>query len=124
MDTSVLIASERRGYGLTRIEEGYISAMTVAEIALGVTMAGDADEYALRRHTAVRVEDSFTVLDIDEETAKVYGRIMGSARRAGRRPSTADTLIAATAIVEDLPLVTQDADFLAFEEHGLDVILV
>ena len=34
----------------------------------------------------------------------------------------ADTLIAATAMVDEVPLITQDEDFLAFD--GLDVILV
>jgi predicted nucleic acid-binding protein len=34
----------------------------------------------------------------------------------------ADTLIAATAMVDEVPLITQDEDFFAFD--GLDVILI
>ena len=85
-------------------------------------MAFDPDERAIRRHTLVRVEDDFEVRDVDADVALKYAQLMGRARRGGRRPSTADTLIAATAIVDDVPLITQDQDFRTFE--GLDVILV
>ncbi|MGI9187954.1 MAG: PIN domain-containing protein [Gaiellales bacterium] len=122
VDTSAIVGRERRGISLRQFDEWSVSAMTVGELALGVEMAVDPDERAIRRHTLVRVEDDFEVREVDAAVAFRYGALMGQARRGGRRPSTADTLIAATALVDGLPLITQDADFLAFE--GLDVILV
>ena len=85
-------------------------------------MAVDPDERAIRRHTLVRIEDDFAVRDVDADVALRYAQLMGRARRGGSRPSMADTLIAATAMVDEVPLITQDEDFFAFD--GLDVILI
>ncbi len=122
VDTSAIVAQESRGADLTGFDELLVSAMTIGELALGVHATQDPDRYATRRHTLLRTEESFDIVELDGEIAGIYGRIMGRARRHGLRPGVADTLIAATAIRENLPLLTQDIDFLAFE--GLDVILV
>jgi len=122
VDTSAIVGRERRGVSLREFDEWSVSAITLGELALGVEMADDPDERAIRRHTLLRIEDDFEVRDIDAGVAIRYAELMGRARRGGLRPTTADTLIAATAMVDELPLVTQDSDFLAFD--GLDVILV
>ena len=124
LDTSVVVAMERRGLDPGGFDGGAISVMTLAELALGVAMAPDPDEFAIRRHTYLAADDGFDKIDVTPATAAVYGDIAAAVRRAGRRPAVADTLIAATAIVQELPLVTQDEGFLAFAPHGLDVVLV
>ena len=122
VDTSAIVGRERRGVSFREFDEWSVSAITLGELALGVEMAVDPDERAIRRHTLVRIEDDFEVRDVDADVALRYAQLMGRARRAGSRPSMADTLIAATAMVDEVPLITQDEDFLAFD--GLDVILV
>lgn len=122
IDTSAIIGRERRGVSLREFDEWCVSAITVGELALGVAMTTDPDERAIRRHTLVNVEDDFSVRDVDDRVAHRYGDLVASARREGRRIATADALIAATALVDDIPLVTQDVDFLSV--RGLEVILV
>lgn len=122
LDTSVFVAREQRGVATDPGLVGCVSAITVEELALGVAMAADPDVKAVRSHTLIAVEDGLEVLDIDASVARRCGALMGAQRRRGRRPALADTLIAATALEYNLPLVTQDVGFFAFE--GLDVILV
>jgi len=52
----------------------------------------------------------------------VFARLVSEARREGRRPQALDALIAATAVVHDLDLYTQDADFEGLQ--GVRVIRV
>ena len=122
VDTSAIIGRERRGVSLQEFDEWYVSAITIGELSLGVSMTVDPDERAIRRHTLVKVEDACFVRDVDETVARRFGEVVAATRRAGRRVTTTDALIAATALVDDIPIVTQDVDFLGFE--GLDVILV
>ena len=122
VDTSAIVGRERRGVSFREFDEWNVSAITLGELALGVEMAVDPDERAIRRHTLVRIEDDFAVRDVDADVALRYAQLMGRARRGGSRPSMADTLIAATAMVDEVPLITQDEDFFAFD--GLDVILI
>lgn len=122
LDTSVFVAQEQRGLDVELEGPMVVSAITVSELALGATAADDPDVRAIRRHTLLRVIDEFDVLDVDTAIGLRYGELMTAQRSRGRRPSVQDTLIAATAIEHDVPLLTQDIDFLAFE--GLDVILV
>lgn len=122
LDTSVLIARERRGLGLDELLEPLVSAVTIGELSLGVELARDVDERAAREATLEAVESGFDVPDVDHGGGLAYGRLVSRARRRGRRPSTRDALIAATAVANDLPLLTQDVGFLAFD--GLEVVLV
>jgi len=107
---------------LREFDEWCVSAITVGELALGVAMSTDPDERAIRRHTLINVEDDFSVREVDERVAYTYGDLVAAARRDGRRIATADAFIAATALVDNIPLVTQDVEFLGV--RGLEVILV
>lgn len=122
MDTSAIIGRERRGESLDEFGEWCVSAITIGELSLGIAMASDPDERAIRRQTLVKLEDAFDIRDVDAAVALRFGDLVATTRRAGRRVTTADALIAATALVDDIPLVTQDIDFLGFQ--GLEVILV
>lgn len=118
----MFVAHEQRGLDLAWDGPGLVSAVTIGELALGAEVATDPDVRAIRRHTLLRVVDRLRVLDVDESIGHRYGTLMAQQRRRGRRPSPQDTLIAATAIEHDLPLLTQDIGFLAFDD--LDVVLV
>jgi predicted nucleic acid-binding protein len=45
--------------------------------------------------------------------ARAFAELVAEARRTGKRPKIMDTWIAATALAHDLPIYTQDDDFLA-----------
>ena len=89
-----------------------ISVITVAELHLGVLMADEPSIRAQRLRTLTSVETLFEPLPIDSEVARTFAELVAEARRQGRRPRIMDTWIAATAVAHDLPVYTQDDDFL------------
>lgn len=118
LDTSVVIALAR-GEAVELPELAAISIVTLCELHHGVLASGDAQR-AGRLATLVMAERSFQALALDTRVAPHYGRIVADARRRGRRPGTADALIAATAAGHDLPVYTRDRDFAGFD--GVDVV--
>ncbi|MBI3977303.1 MAG: PIN domain-containing protein [Chloroflexi bacterium] len=112
LDTSVFIAEET-GRPLGPLPPmAAISVVTVAELHLGVLMADDPAIRAQRLRTLASVEALFEPLPIDAEVARTFAELVAEARRQGRRPGIMDTWIAATAVVHDLPVYTQDDGFL------------
>jgi len=99
-----------------------ISVVTLAELQLGVLMARRGAIRATRLRTLTAVQNAFAALPIDAEVAQRFGELVAAARRRGRQPKIMDTWIAATAVVHDLPVYTQDDDFAAIP--GLRVRLV
>ncbi len=87
--------------------------MTLAELHIGVLMADQPEVRAARLRTLTMVQRFFEPLTIDIEVARTFGELTAQARREGRRLKILDTWIAATAMVNDLTLYTQDDDFLA-----------
>jgi hypothetical protein len=61
-------------------------------------------------------------LPIDAEVARQFAHIVAALRRDGRRMPILDALVAATALVEQIPVVTQDQDYDAIP--GVEVIRV
>lgn len=110
LDTSVLIA---RGEGTLQPlpDELAISAMTLAELHLGVLLAEAADVRAQRLGIVAAIEREFDPLPIDDAVARRFAAIVADARRDGRRPKVAGALTAATASEHDLVLYTRDRDF-------------
>ncbi len=90
-----------------------ISVVTLAELHIGVLMADQPEVRAARLRTLTMVQRFFEPLTIDIEVARTFGELTARARREGRRLKILDTWIAATAMVNDLTLYTQDDDFLA-----------
>jgi predicted nucleic acid-binding protein len=97
-----------------------ISAVTLCGLHHGVLVANDRTR-AGRVATLAFVERSFTVLAVDAAVAPHYGRLVAQARTEGRKPRTADALIAATAVRHGVPVITRDRDFAAFP--GVEVVL-
>lgn len=107
LDTSVVIGGVRPA----GLDEACISAMTLADLHFGVLHAPDAATRAIRLQRLAFVESAFAPLPIDGDVARAYGTIVAGARAAGRRPRTADALIAATAAANGLAVYTRDRDF-------------
>ena len=97
------------------------SIVTIAELTLGVHLAQD-DVRADRVATLAAVESDWTPLPVDTEAARTFARIVAELRSRNRRVPVLDALIAATAIVHELPVVTQDRDYEAIK--GLQVFMV
>jgi predicted nucleic acid-binding protein len=113
LDTSVFVAREQ-GRPLGPLPAAAaISVVTVAELHLGVLLADDPAVRAQRLRTLSSVEALFEPLPIDAAVARTFAELVAEARRTGRRPKIMDAWIAATAVAHDLPVYTQDEDFLA-----------
>ncbi len=97
------------------VTETEVSVVTIAELTLGVLMASDADRPA-RVETLSAVESTWDPLPVDAEVARQFARIVAALRADGRRIPILDALVAATALVEQIPVVTQDQDYDAIPE--------
>jgi predicted nucleic acid-binding protein len=111
LDTSVFIAREQARPLADLPEEAAISVVTLAELHLGVLLAGDDRARAQRLRTLALVERTFDPIPIDADVARRFADLVADARRYGRRPKILDAFIAATALVNDVPVFTQDEDF-------------
>lgn len=102
-DTSVLIG-RIEGQAPPPGQDCAISVVTLGELYAGVLLATQDATQALRlRRLAVALAD-LTVLDAGRTVTSAYGELRAA---AGRAPSN-DLWIAATALANDLELVTMD----------------
>jgi predicted nucleic acid-binding protein len=126
LDTSVFIASES-GRSINEAllpDEAAISVVTVAELQAGVLSARDVDTRAKRLATLNAVADVET-LPIDDAVAAAWARLRVHLAESERRLNVNDLWIAATALANGLPVVTQDDDFAPVDgAAGLVVVAV
>ncbi|MBX6388873.1 MAG: type II toxin-antitoxin system VapC family toxin [Frankia sp.] len=116
LDTNILIL--RRWVDVAELpDEMAISVVTLAELSAGPhqvrrndeqDLYDEHEERARRMEILQRAENEFDPIPFDAEAARVYGRLSAAVIAAGRKPRrrTADLMIAATAVAEDLPLFT------------------
>jgi len=90
----------------------YVSVLTVGEIQKGISRL----PFGTRRESLqewldgdVRARFTERTLEITEEVALAWGRLQGEASTAGRTLPVLDSLIAATALVHGLTVVTRNA---------------
>jgi predicted nucleic acid-binding protein len=123
LDTSFFVATEAgRPLGdLTGVTETEISVVTLAELTLGVLTASD-DDRPVRVATLSAVESTWDPLPVDAEVARQFAQIAAALRADCRRIPILDVLVAATAISERMPVVTQDRDYDVIP--GVEVIRV
>ncbi|HPX37251.1 MAG TPA: type II toxin-antitoxin system VapC family toxin [Mycobacterium sp.] len=126
LDTSVFIAAE----GGRQLNESLIpdqvvtSVITLAELNAGV-LAAHPTEIRARRLVTLNAVADLEALPVDEGAAQVWARLRVHLAEAGRRIRANDLWIAAIAISNGLPVVTQDGDFTALEgAAGFSVIQV
>jgi len=115
LDTSILIAREQeRPLERPLPDQVAVSVVSIAELELGVLVDADADARAQRLRTLGEVRALAGALGIDERTASAYAQLAARSLAAGRKPRIHDTWIAASALVNDAEVWTQDADFSDF----------
>jgi len=112
LDTSVLIASETGRLLDTNAlpDEIFISVVTIAELQAGVLAAADTPTRARRLATLDSVA-GLEALPIDVVAAGHWATLRVRLAEEGRRINVNDLWIAAVAAANDLPIVTQDADY-------------
>ncbi|MEM1610033.1 MAG: type II toxin-antitoxin system VapC family toxin [Sulfolobales archaeon] len=108
IDTSVLIDNIRRGV----YEEGAISIITLIEVLRGL-----ASEK--RRRVKELLERSYDVIYLDNKVILKYCELYDELKQKGLLMSDADLLIAATALTNNMVLVTKDRDFERLKNVGL-----
>jgi toxin FitB len=104
-DTSVLI-----GDGPVAADEAAISTATLAELHFGVLVTRDEVERGRRAQRLGVVEATFDPLPIDAAVAREWGRLAAAVAVRGGQPRrrAMDLVIAATANVHGVPLLTHD----------------
>ena len=95
--TARLEALQTEGLGL--------SVAALAELYEGVYYSRDAEESERKLNDFL---ESLTIVGIDEETARIFGRERGRLRRSGQIIGDMDLLIAATALQYDCTLLTNN----------------
>ena len=105
LDTSVLIGAESPGE-----LNGAISAASLAELHFGVLVADSADERARRSQRLGVIEATFDPLPVDAAVAREWGRLAAAVLSRGGKPRrrALDLVIAATANVQQVPLLTRN----------------
>lgn len=112
LDTSVFIARET-GRPLAPLPDRVaVSVVTIGQLELGVLAATEDDVLARRADTLALARESDPI-PVSEAVMTAWARLVSDCRRAGvhRTVRLTDALIAATAVVHGLPVVTQDEDF-------------
>ncbi len=117
LDTSVVIGKDAP-VGV----EAAISVATLTELHFGVLVATDDDERARRVARLAAVEATFDPLPVTAEVARAWGRLASAVARRGGSPRRRqiDLAIAATAVVEQVPLLTHDLADLRIIEDLVD----
>jgi predicted nucleic acid-binding protein len=125
LDTNIVSDVQRRlpkpTAWLASIDPGSLnlSVITIGEIERGIVKQRKVDaERATRLDLwlrELRRDNADRILAVTEEVALAWGRIS-----AGRTRGSADTLIAATALVHDLILVTRNVT--DFDDTGVTVL--
>jgi tRNA(fMet)-specific endonuclease VapC len=111
LDSSTLIEAER-GEGdllgsLNDVDDVAISAITVAELRVGVGLA-KGRRRANRELFIASVLDAIPIETYDLEVAEAHAQLMVHVRRAGTPRGAHDLIIAATALARDREVVTLD----------------
>jgi tRNA(fMet)-specific endonuclease VapC len=108
LDTGIVIDIMEKNNYIPAI----ISPITLLEILRGIETK--------KRLTAKQLlEESFSVLNLDNSIIEAYCKIYRKLKNEGNLLPDADLLIAATAIAHDLILETKNAHFLRLKPLGL-----
>jgi predicted nucleic acid-binding protein len=118
LDTSVLIGSESPGD-----LEGAISVASLAELHFGVLVATSDDERSRRATRLGIIEATFDPLPVDADVAREWGRLAAAIDNRGGQPRrrAIDLVIAATANVHRVPLMTRNAKDLSAIADLIDI---
>ena len=105
-------------------EQGlFLSVLTLGELQKGISKLS---ETAKRKKLTAWVNQDLRqrfqgrVLDITEEVAMIWGQLQGEAEKRGEKPPAIDSLIAATALVHNLTIVSRNG--VDMEKCGASVL--
>jgi predicted nucleic acid-binding protein len=110
-DTSVFIAVEQNrplaGRPPGRVA---VSVITVGELRLGL-LAADSGPVQARRLETLSKAEAVDPLPVDAHVTPAWAVLRLALRDQGKRLPINDSWIAATAIANDIPVASQDADY-------------
>ena len=116
LDTSVVIAFEKGKIDLhawlasqSADSTSVITSVTISELLYGVERADTAARARMRRTWTDEFIDASTVLDFDEECARIHATIWSGLEACGERIGAHDMLIAATALRHNMAVATLNA---------------
>jgi predicted nucleic acid-binding protein len=103
--------------------EAAISVASLAELHFGVLVARTPEERARRLGRLTAVESAFDALPVTPEVARRWGMLAAAVAERGGNPRrrSMDLAIAATALVEGVPLITLDASDMRIISDLLEV---
>jgi len=125
LDTSTLILLSRLEDPAVLPDRPLISAISLAELAVGPLVTDDPAERAARLAHVQQAEADFEPLPFDADAARAFAQVAASLRRSGRKAAARvyDAMIAAIALANGIPLFTANpGDFEGIA--GLDVVAV
>jgi predicted nucleic acid-binding protein len=125
LDTSTVILLQRIVDPTVLPAEPLITAITLAELAVGPLVAEGEGDRAFRQAHLQQAEADFVPLPFDGDAARAFGGVSASLRRSGRKTAARayDGLIAAIALANGLPVYTCNPDdFRGID--GLEVVAV
>ncbi len=111
LDTGALIAFERGAVDRSVVpdeDDVAVSAITVAELRVGIALAGTAERAARRGAALAAITATATVLPYTRTTATQHARLLAHVRRSGRPRGAHDLIIAAQAAEHRRVVVTPD----------------
>jgi len=124
LDTSVFIAREQRRP--LRVEalpdEAFVSVITLAELQAGVLAASSTDIRAARLETLEALA-ALEPLVVSAPAAVQWARMRVRLAEEKRRVNVNDLWIAAIAVANAMPVITQDDDFAVLAELALVEII-
>lgn len=99
----------------------HVSAITMAELSFGVALAKTPIDAAVRSQVFATIKSWVQPLPFDGQAGERYGELAALVLASGRhpRPRRMDLMIAAIAVVHQLPLYTAYPD----DYHGLESVL-
>lgn len=116
-DTSVFIAreSDRPLQESLFPDELAVSIITIGELRAGVLATNDV-KIRDQRLTTLTAAMMLDPVSVDDDVAAQWARLRVLLRDSGQRMPVNDSWIAATAMALDVPIVTQDDDYIRLVE--------
>ena len=116
-DTSVFIAreSDRPLQESLFPDELAVSIITIGELRAGVLATNDV-KIRDRRLATLTAAMTLDPISVDDDVAAQWARLRVLLRDAGQRMPVNDSWIAATAMALDVPIITQDDDYIRLAE--------
>ena len=93
---------------LYKLPEIFISSIVLGELYIGINRVANRAKHLKRLNDFLKLT---TILNVDDETAAIYGAIIADLYKLGKPIPTNDVWIAAIAIQYNLTLLTADRYF-------------